>query len=65
MMPSRFKEEQIIGILHEQEAGAAVLDLCGRHGLISANLYKWKAMYCGLDVLEAHQSIHHISTLDH
>jgi putative transposase len=28
MRPSRFTEEQIIGMLKEQEAGAATADVC-------------------------------------
>jgi hypothetical protein len=33
MKPSRFTEEQIIGILQEQEAGAATADICRKHGI--------------------------------
>lgn len=53
MKRSRFTEEQIIGILKEQEAGAPTADVCRRHGISSATFYKWKAKYGGLDVSEA------------
>jgi putative transposase len=53
MRRSRFSEEQIIGILREQEAGAATADVCRKHGISSATFYKWKAKYGGLDVSEA------------
>ena len=53
MKGSRFKEEQIISILREQESGAAVAEVCRRHGLSSATFYKWKAKYGGLDVSDA------------
>jgi putative transposase len=53
MKRSRFTEEQIIGMLREQEAGSATADLCRRHGISGATFYKWKAKYGGLDVSEA------------
>jgi putative transposase len=53
MKRSRFTEEQIIGILKEQEAGVPVADLCRKYGVSNASIYKWKAKYGGMDVSEA------------
>ena len=53
MKRSRFTEDQIIGILREQEAGAKAADLCRQHGMSEATLYNWNAMYGGLDVSDA------------
>ena len=53
MKRSRFSEEQIISILKEQEAGVSVADLCRKHGVSDASIYKWKAKFGGMDVSEA------------
>jgi len=53
MKRSRFTEEQIIGVLREQEGGQPTADVCRRHGISPATFYKWKAKYGGLDVSEA------------
>ena len=53
MRQSRFKEEQIIAILREQEGGVATAEVCRTHGISSATFYKWKAKYGGLEVSDA------------
>lgn len=52
MKRARFTEEQIIGVLKEQEAGAKTADLARRHGVSEATIYNWKAKYGGLEVSE-------------
>jgi putative transposase len=53
MKGSRFKEEQIIAILREQEAGAKTAEVCRKHGISSATFFKWKSKYGGLEVSDA------------
>ena len=53
MKRSRFSDEQIIGVLKEQEVGAVTADVCRRHGISEATFYKWKAKFGGLEVTEA------------
>ncbi len=50
MKSNRFTDEQVIGVVREQEMGAATSDFCRKHGISSATLYKWQAKYGGLAV---------------
>lgn len=52
-MKKRFTEEQIIGILREQEAGSPVKEIIRRHGIAEQTFYRWKAKFGGMDVSEA------------
>ncbi|ACS60067.1 transposase IS3/IS911 family protein (plasmid) [Rhizobium leguminosarum bv. trifolii WSM1325] len=53
MKRNRFTDKQIIGILKEHEAGKPVSELCRKHGVSDASIYKWKAKYGGMEVSEA------------
>ncbi len=50
---SRFTEEQIIGILKEQEVGAKTVDVCRKRCISDATFYKYKTKYGGVDVSDA------------
>ena len=52
-MKGRFSEEQIIGLLNQQEAGATVVQLCRDNNVSQATFYKWKAKFGGMNVSEA------------
>lgn len=53
MKKSKFTEEQIIGILRENEAGKAMSDICRDHKISSYTFYKWRRKFNGMDVAEA------------
>ena len=53
MKRSGFNDEQIIGILKQQEAGMATAEVCRRHGISTATFCKWKSKYGGSELSEA------------
>ena len=53
MRKSRFSEDQIIGILKEQQAGLPVAELCRRHGISDATFYTWRSKYGGMEASDA------------
>ena len=52
-MKKRFSEEQIIGFLHEADAGLAIKELCSKHGFSEASYYLWRSKFGGMDVPDA------------
>ncbi len=60
MKKSRFSEDQIIGILKEQQAGLPVTEICRRHGISDATFYTWRSRYGGMEVSDARR----LKTLD-
>ncbi len=52
MRASRFSEEQIIGILREQERGAKTAEVCRRHGISDATFCVYGRLPRGKKVLD-------------
>jgi len=53
MKRARYTEDQIIGILHEHEAGAKCADLCRKYGMSEGAFYAWKSKFGGMTVSDA------------
>ena len=49
MRKSRFTDSQIMAILKQNEEGSKVPDLCREHGVSSAQIYKWRSKFGGMD----------------
>jgi len=49
MRTSRFTDSQILAFLKQNEDGAKVPDLCREHGFSSAQFYKWRSKFGGMD----------------
>nr|WP_312294244.1 IS3 family transposase [Brevundimonas diminuta] len=53
MKRARFTDEQIIGILRENEAGAKAGELARKHGVSEGTIYAWKAKFGGMSGSDA------------
>jgi len=53
MRSSRFTDEQIIGMIKEQEAGMPTAEVCRKYGISTASFYKYKAKFGGMEVSDA------------
>jgi len=53
MKQTRFTEAQIVGILQEADAqGAAVREVCSRHGVCEQTFYRWRRRYGAMQIDE-------------
>lgn len=53
MKRTLYSEEQIIGILTENEAGAKCIDLCRKYRMSEGTFYSWKSKYGCMIVSDA------------
>jgi putative transposase len=53
MKGKRFKEEQIIAILKQAEAGVPHREVCRQHGVSVQSFFRWKAKFGGMEISDA------------
>ena len=49
MTKRRHTDEEVISILKEKESGITITELCDRHNICRATIYKWRLKFGGLD----------------
>ena len=49
MTRTKYTQEQILAVLKEAEAGAAVAEIVRKHGIGQDTFYRWKRLYGGLE----------------
>lgn len=49
MRKSWYSDSQILAFLKQNENGVSVADLCREHGMRSAQFYKWRFKFGGMD----------------
>jgi putative transposase len=55
MKQNQFSQEKIIALLHQAEAGqTSIRDLCREAGITETTFYRWRKLYGGMSVSEAH-----------
>ena len=45
MKRSKFTEEQIVFVLHQQELGTSVKEVCRKRGVCQQTFYRWEKQY--------------------
>lgn len=56
MKQGQFSQEQIVAILHQAERGeTSIRDLCREAGITETTFYRWRKIYAGMTVSEAHR----------
>ncbi len=56
MKQGQFSQEQIVKILQEAEKGEQTIGaICRDHGITETTFYRWRRIYGGMNVSEAHR----------